>query len=150
MRLEGIWDGCSHFPFAGEGGHADFAPRNEKEIGLFLHLKKKYNHVSYERVVSGQGLYEIYRFLTQFEKKPSSRAVDAEFQKRNPLSVILELSDTDPACAEALDLFFSIYGAEAGNVALKFMSLGGTLHWWRNGGSPSQSIKEECVFGFFL
>lgn len=122
-----FWDGKQFCPIAGEGGHTDFAPRNELEIALFLYLKKKYGHVSYERVVSGLGLYEIYQFLLEMSIASPSEEVREDMKTRNPTSVIIDFGkhQKDRACLEALHLFFSIYGAEAGNVALKFMAVGG-------------------------
>jgi glucokinase len=122
-----FWNGLQCHPLAGEGGHVDFAPRNELEIKLFLHLQKKYGHVSYERIVSGPGLYEVYQFLIESNLAPASAEVELSMQKMNPSLVITKVgkTGTDIACTKALDLFLSIYGAECGNVALKFLSLGG-------------------------
>ncbi len=122
-----FWNGEQFCPFAGEGGHADFAPRNELEIELLLYLKKKYGHVSYERILSGAGLYEIFQFLIHSRKERVADIVKNEMQKKNPTHVIVEMgrNKTDGVCSQALDLFLSIYGAEAGNLALKFLSLGG-------------------------
>lgn len=122
-----FWNGKEHHPFACEGGHTDFAPRNAIEIELFLYLRKKFEHVSYERVASGPGLISIFQFLIETGREKESLSVKEEMGKRNPSRVITEWGskDKDPACAHALELFLSLYGAEAGNMALKFLSLGG-------------------------
>ncbi len=121
------WDGKRHRPFACEGGHADFGPRNEKEMELLRYLLKKYEHVSYERVVSGPGLHAIYDFLIESRQIAPSAKVEAEMEGRDASAVISEwgMHNKDPACAMALDWFVSLYGAESGNLALKFLSLGG-------------------------
>ena len=122
-----IWDGKKHRPFACEGGHADFAPRNELEIELFLYLKKKYQHVSYERLLSGPGLLSLFQFLIDTKKETLSDTLREEMKKGDPIKIISEwgCKNKDEACIRALNWFISIYGAEAGNTALKFLALGG-------------------------
>lgn len=143
-----FWDGRKHHPFACEGGHVDFAPRSEEEIALFHYLKKKNEHVSYERVVSGPGLYAIFQFLVETERFPFSPETKSEMEKRDPSKVVSELGGKgkDPTCKEALDRFISAYGAEAGNVALKFMSLGGLYI----GGGIAPHILGQLLQGRFL
>lgn len=122
-----FWDGKSHRPFACEGGHTDFAPRNALEMELLVYLKKKFGHVSYERIVSGPGLHNLFQFLVETGKQKWAPAVKAEMEKGDPARVVSEWGreNKDPACVYALDWFISLYGAEAGNMALKFLSLGG-------------------------
>jgi glucokinase len=122
-----IWDGKKYRPFSSEGGHADFAARNEEEFALFLYLKKKTEHVSYERVVSGPGLYQIFRFLVETQRASLSDKVEREIEKNDPSKVVssFAMKGEDPACVLAFDWFLSLYGAEAGNLALKFLSTGG-------------------------
>lgn len=121
------WDGVRHCPFACEGGHVDFAPRNELEVELLFYLQKVSPHVSYERVVSGPGLYAIYQFLIDTKKGHKSPLVEQAMQKKDPPLVVSEfgLLKKDSVCERALDLFLSLYGAASGNLALKFLSLGG-------------------------
>ena len=117
------WDGKKHRPFACEGGHSDFAPRSDEEVALFLFLKKKFGHVSYERVLSGPGLHSIYEFLVETGKIGADPEV---LSAKDPASAISRLSlENRRGCIETVDRFLSIYGAEAGNLALKFLSLGG-------------------------
>ena len=116
-----IWEGASHLPFASEGGHADFAPRDDKEKELWKYLKKKYGHVSKERVVSGPGLEHLYWFLIE-----SGRSHDRVQGDVLP-KVIVEkgISGESRTCREALDWFVSLYASAAGDLALTFLAYGG-------------------------
>jgi glucokinase len=121
------WNGRTHEPFAAEGGHADFSPRDELEIELLRFLLRQYAHVSWERVVSGPGLINIYRFLCEREPFLCSKGVARELMHSPSASVISQaaLEQRCPVCEKALKLFVSLYGAEAGNLALKIMATGG-------------------------
>lgn len=114
-----FFDGKNHVPFACEGGHADFAPRNEEEIALLQFLQKRFGHVSYERILSGPGMKNIYDFLAETGREKRDLDVDSgeRFISQQESSV----------CLRTVDWFISMYGAEAGNTALKFMSLGGVF-----------------------
>lgn len=116
-----VWDGKDHIPFACEGGHCDFAARNEEEFALFQFLDKKYGHVSYERLVSGQGISNIYQFLTEVKKMDPLPGEDISPKKITDAATKKQ-SDT---ALQTMEWFFSFYGAEAGNTALKFLSLSG-------------------------
>jgi len=125
-----LWDGSEYRAHASEGGHADFAPRNVLEEELLQHLRKHYGHVSYERVCSGQGIYQIYRFLRDRnpDREPSWLK-EIMMDERDPTPAIVNTA-MDPIrscdlCVEAINLFVSILGAEAGNTALKFLATGG-------------------------
>jgi len=122
-----VWNGRRHEPFAGEGGHASFAPRNELEAELLLHLHRRIGHVSWERVVSGPGLSRIYEFLRDSGRGTEQPAVREAMRSGDPASVISEsaLAGRCALCADALDLFVSLYAAEAGNFALKILATGG-------------------------
>jgi len=122
-------DGQRRVVVACEGGHADFAPRNELEDALLRHLRKEFGHVSYERVLSGPGVHNIYRFLRDTGAAPESPAAAAGIAAGDPGRVITDrgLATDDPLCARTLDVFGSIYGAEAGNLALKAMAVGGVV-----------------------
>lgn len=123
------WDGNSHRPFATEGGHCDFAPTNKDEIDLLLYFMRQFEHVSYERILSGAGLFQLYRFIidTKLEKEDSS--IEALLKEKEPQRVITEkgISGACKACARACLLFTELYGAEAGNTALKFFAVGGVF-----------------------
>jgi glucokinase len=121
------WDGTFHRPFSCEGGHASFAPTSEEEIELLRYLLGKYSHVSYERILSGSGLFHLYRFLIDTKREGPDPDIAQLPIEEEPQRIITEkaLKGTSPVCERALHLFLSIYGAEAGNLALKLLSLGG-------------------------
>jgi len=121
------WDGAQHHPFACEGGHTDFAPRNELEIELLRYLLTRFTRVSYERVLSGPGLYNIYQFLRDTGRGKEPVWLTEELHEQDPAATISQaaLTDRSALCVQALDLFVSLYGAEAGNLALKVMATGG-------------------------
>jgi len=121
------WDGATHRPFATEGGHADFAPRNRLEAELLEYLLKQFSRVSYERVVSGPGLLNVYRFLRDTGRGEEPAWLAERMRQQDPSAVISQaaLGRESELCAQALDLFVTLYGAEAGNVALKLLATGG-------------------------
>jgi glucokinase len=145
-----IWNGRTHVPYPSEGGHADYAPRNEDEIDLLRFLKEKYNgRVSFERVVAGMGLTSIYEFLREVRgmEEPSWLA-EKLAAVGDPNSVITEmaLSAKSEICEKAMDMFVSAYGAEAGNLALKVLSVGGLYV----GGGIAPRIVEKLKDGTFM
>jgi glucokinase len=121
------WEKDYYQPFPSEGGHVDFAPRNHLEVELLLFLLKEYEHVSYERVLSGPGLYNIYRFLRDTGRGEEPAWLAEEMSGKDPSPIISKaaLERKSPLCQQALDIFVSIYGAAAGNLALKLMATGG-------------------------
>ena len=122
-----FWDDREYRPFASEGGHADFAPRNHVEMDLLDYLLKRHARVSVERVVSGPGLFNIYQFLKDTGRGEEPPWLVDQMRQKDPPIVITEnaLTGKSPLCTQALDLFVSLYGAEAGNLALKVMATGG-------------------------
>lgn len=144
------WDGGRHRPFPSEGGHVDFAPRSELEAELLFHLMNEYRRVSYERVVSGPGLTNIYRFLKQTDRgdEPSWLADEIEAAGNDPAPVISRhaLSGKSELCVRALELFLALYGAEAGNLALKLMATGGVFV----GGGIAPKILPKLEEGIFM
>jgi len=123
------WDGTRHHPFACEGGHTDFAPRNELEIDLLRYLLKRFGHASWERVVSGPGLRNIFDFLREAGRGEVPGWLIAEMEEKDPSAVISRaaLEGRSELCVKSLDLFVSCFGAEAGNLALKFLATGGVF-----------------------
>lgn len=121
------WDGSQHHIFACEGGHGDFAPRNELEIELFRYLSGRYGHVSYERVVSGPGLVNVFHFLRDTGRGEEPQWLSDQMLHMDPAAAISRaaLDGKSSLSEQALDLFISIFGAEAGNLALKLMATGG-------------------------
>ncbi|MGA9585974.1 MAG: glucokinase [Terracidiphilus sp.] len=149
---EGIlaWNGRIHVPYPSEGGHTDFGPRNEEEIELLRFLQRKYSgRVSYERVVSGMGLTNIYEFLRDSRGMEEPKWLAEKItEAHDPNSVITEmaLSAKSEICSKALDMMVSIYGAEAGNLALKVLSVGGLYV----GGGIAPKILEKLKDGTFI
>lgn len=123
------WDGRTHRPLACEGGHTDFAPRNDLEMALLRYLFKQYEHVSYERVLSGAGLVHVYSFLrdTGRGEEPAWLADEMREGDRAAIVSAAALEGKSELAGQAMDLFVSLYGAEAGNLALKFKSTGGVF-----------------------
>jgi len=142
------WDGAQHIPAPSEGGHTDFAPRNDLEIELLRYLLGKYPRVSWERVLSGPGLYNIYRFLRDTGRGREPRWLARQLAQVDPAAAISRaaLKDKDPLCAAALKLFVSLYGAEAGNLALKIRATGGVYI----GGGIAPIIVDSLCDGTFM
>jgi glucokinase len=145
-----IWNGRTHIPYPSEGGHGDYAPRNEDEIDLLRFLKEKYNgRVSFERVVAGMGMTSIYEFLREVRGMEEPAWLTEKFAAAgDPNSVITEmgLSAKSEICEKALDMFVSAYGAEAGNLALKVLSVGGLYV----GGGIAPRLIEKLKDGTFM
>jgi len=123
-----FWDGRKHLPFACEGGHSDFAPRTELEVELLKHLFTPYGHVSCERVLSGSmGIPNLYGFLRDTGRTPETPAISEAVKTGDAGSIIsaAALESSCPLCVQTMDLFSSLLGAEAGNLALKTMATGG-------------------------
>jgi len=122
------FDGLRYHPISSEGGHSDFAPQTPQQDALLLWLREHYPlHVSYERILSGPGIANIYDFLvaSEFAKEPDSITKIGSNKDKSALISQYALEENDPLCVETLRLFVEIYGAEAGNIALKSLSLGG-------------------------
>ncbi len=117
------WDGARHHVFASEGGHADFAPRDELQVELYRFLAAEVGHVSYERVCSGLGIVNLYRFLLHRESLEEPGWY-REAEDRGA-AIATAAAQGDDVAGRALDLLCSIYGAEAGNLALKILAVGG-------------------------
>jgi glucokinase len=124
-----VQDGDRRLVIASEGGHADFAPRDDLEMDLLRFLRQEFGRVSLERILSGPGLFNVYRFLRQSGWGRESSEVAERMRAGDPSAVVTEmaLAGRDAMCSQALDVFVSVYGAEAGNLALKAMALGGVF-----------------------
>ena len=122
------YDGNVYHPIGSEGGHSDFAPLTPQQDELLKWMRNRYpGHVSFERILSGPGIYTLYEFLVEsgFSEEPNSMLNIPEGKDRSAMVSECALKEHYPLCMEALRLFAEIYGAEAGNLALKTMSLGG-------------------------
>lgn len=142
------FEGERRRPFASEGGHADFAPRDEIQIELLRHLLARYGHISYERVLSGPGLLNIYKFLRDTGRGEEPAWLAMEMRLADPPAVITQaaLDGKSELCERALSLFVSIYGAEAGNLALKVKATGGVFV----GGGIAPRIIEKLKGAAFM
>lgn len=141
----------TYVPVSSEGGHVDFAPNNEKEIELLRYFKTKYGHVSLERILTGQGLTDIYTFLTSTCKSKDDKKIMKEMGNADPAMVISQAAIKGEAksCRTTLDMFVSILGAAAGNLALTGMTKGGV---YLGGGIPPKilpKLKEDIFFSSF-
>jgi len=148
---EGIlaWNGKLHIPMPSEGGHTDYGPRNEDEIDLLRFLKQRYNgRVSYERVISGMGITNIYEFLRDVRGMEEPAWLRDRLAAEDPNAVVTELAlaAKSEICERTLDMFVSAYGAEAGNLALKLLSIGGLYI----GGGIAPRILEKLKDGTFM
>lgn len=143
------WDGIAHRPLSSEGGHADFAPRTELETELLLFLRAEHGRVSTERVVSGPGICNIYRFLRDARHLPETPAIAEAMRLGDPAAAIsgAALAGECPLCGQVLDLFVSLYGAEAGNVALRTLATGGI---YLGGGIAPKIIERLKGAGFMM
>jgi glucokinase len=122
-----FWDGKAHHPFSSEGGHADFGPHDELQIELLRFLLAHHPRVSWETVVSGMGIVNIYRFLKETGREEEPAWLADAMRRGDPGAVISKhgRERTNALCSRTLDLFATLYGAEAGNLALKVMATGG-------------------------
>ena len=144
-----FWDGFRHHPFACEGGHTDFAPKNDWEIELAQYLRKKYEHVSCERILSGPGIKNIYDFLRDSKKVDEPTWLREQITTaKDPPALISQLALERKAeiCEQALTIFVSVYGSETGNCALNFMATGGVFI----GGSIAATIVPKMLDPVFM
>jgi glucokinase len=116
-----------YFAVATEGGHADFAPRGPDQLELLEFLTREFGHVSFERVLSGPGLHNIYRFVVSRSPGPEPVWLADRMATEDPSAVIGEtaIAGRDERCVHALEMFAAIYGAESANLALKYLAIGG-------------------------
>jgi glucokinase len=146
-----IFQNGRFLPVPSEGGHADFAPNNEAEMKLWRYLHQHYGHVSIERVVSGSGLVNIYNWLKDSGCLNEPDWLKQKLKEMDPAKTITEaaLASKDPGCVEALNMFVSIFGAAAGNLALTGITTGGV---YLGGGIPPKilsKLKEDIFMEAF-
>ena len=139
-----IWGGDDYIACSSEGGHSDFAPTNHVQAGLWAYLTDRFRHAGYERVCSGSGVQNIYdyvRSLDPWSESPSFAAALHAAQDRTPLILEAALNDADnnPLAAQTLRVVIDVWGAEAGNLALKVMATGGV---YLAGGLPPRLIPQ--------
>jgi glucokinase len=124
-----VWDGDRYLPFATEGGHCDFAPTDELQTELRNFLQKRLAHATWEDVVSGPGLSNLFCFLLEYNGTPPPSWFSSSLEGGDPAAAISRAAETgdDPLARTALELFVRFYAAEAGNLALKHMATGGVF-----------------------
>ena len=134
-----VYDGGRYWPVASEGGHADFAPSDESETDLWYFLHQRFGHVSVERVLSGQGLVNIYDWLKSLGDFEESSGIKEEMRTSDPARVISDnaIGGDDPLCRAALQRFCRIFGSMTGNLALTGMTTGGMF---LGGGIPPKIL----------
>ncbi len=142
-----FWDGHAFHPFATEGGHTDFAPKNDLDVELYQHLHKKYNHVSWERLISGPGIFNIYRFLRDVRGWEEPAWLAEQIATRDPSAAISRAAAREgcPICVETLRLFVRYLAEEAADLALKYKATGGIFI---GGGIPPKIWNEELQAHF--
>lgn len=143
------WDGARHRVFASEGGHCDFAPTNELEVEIYRYLEARYGHVSYERIVSGPGLVNVFEFLRDTGRGQVPGWLAEEIERTDAAAAISSaaLEAKCPLCEQALDIFISVFGAEAGNLGLKVKATGGVF---LAGGIAPKILPRLTAGGRFL
>jgi glucokinase len=148
-----FWDGFRHHPFPCEGGHADFAPRNELQMELLAYLLKKFGRVSAERILSGPGIKNIYDFLRDTRKAEEPAALHDQIAAAPDapalISQLAAQGDT-PICDQTMSLFVSVFGAETGNCALHYMTTGGIFIGGSIAAKNVAKMKEPGFMESFL
>ncbi len=143
-----VWEGDKYYAVASEGGHSDFAPHDAEQIELLRFLAAEFGHVSYERVLSGPGLWNIYKFLRRESHADEPAWLSAQIAAGDPSAAVSEaaIAGRDPVCVHALTMFCDIYGSEAANLALKVLALGGVYL----GGGIAPKILPMLANGTFV
>ncbi len=143
-----IWNGAGYDVLASEGGHADFAPRNDREMKLLTYLLTRKKRISYERVLSGPGLVNVYSFLKSEVETDETEAVTKRLADGTDKAQVISeagISGESELCVNALNMFVAIYGAQAGNMALTFKATGGV---YLGGGIAPKIISKLNEGGF--
>jgi glucokinase len=146
-----IWDGAKYIACSSEGGHADFAPTNPTQVGLLAFLVSRYRHAAYERVASGSGLADVYDYLRSLDASAENPAFAAAlFAAKDRAPLIMDAAVKDPAnnplASQTLRIVIDVWGAEAGNLALKVLSTGGV---YLAGGLPPR-VLPQLTDGAFM
>jgi len=141
------WNGERYQVAPSEGGHSDFAPQDHVEDALLAWLRAKFGHVSYERIVSGPGLVNLYRFLREYRKAQEPDWLTQRIGSGDPAPVVAAaaLAGEDAVCDETLTRFVKIYGSVAGNYALTALAVGGVFL----GGGIAPKILDFMIDGRF-
>ncbi len=146
------WDGKYYHPFASEGGHSAFASRSDLDVELYNWLSKQFNYICWEHVVSGMGIHNIFRFLTEEKKNKIPDWLEEELETEDPSAVISEnaIANKSEICVQAMDLFVRYLATESSSVVLKYKATGGLF---LSGGIPPKILpllqKEKWQQLFF-
>jgi len=142
------FDGNQQHPFASEGGHTDFSPQTELDTAVLRFLARQYAHVSWERVLSGDGLVNLHACLSELRQRAIPEWLQQAMREGDPAAAISEAAQQgrDAICVESLGLFVHLYGVEAGNLALKTMATGGLYI----GGGIAPKILPQLQDGTFI
>jgi len=141
-----VWDGARYRVVPSEGGHSDFAPHTEQQIELLRYMRRRYPQVSWELILSGRGFRTLHEFLNPSVIHPSFEDPGAD---PAPEITKLGLAKECPVCVDTLDLWTEIYGAEAGNLALKVLALGGVYVAGGIAVKIIEKIKDGAFFEAF-
>jgi len=144
------WDGSTYVPHGSEGGHSDFAPTDERQIGLIRYVLERFGHAGIERVCSGIGIPNIYEYLRDVERIPENPQIAELIATAKDRTAVIANSAIDPSqpsklCATTIETFISILASEAANVALKVMATGGV---YLGGGIPLHVLSALEKPGF--
>ena len=146
------WDGKYYYPFPTEGGHCDFSPRSDLDISIFHYLQAKYGIVSWEKLVAGPGIHDIYLFLRDLRRKPEPDWLTRALGEGDPSAVIsgTAVEERDEVCVETMDLFVRYLARESSNLVLKMKATGGLF---LGGGIPPKIVpllqKEIFLKNYF-
>ena len=144
-----FFDGNQHHAMPTEGGHCEFAPQNRLQDQLLVFLRKRFNgHVSIERILSGDGFGNIYDFLKSIDFAPSNPELETQMLQGDRNAIISQagLNGTDTLCQQTMQMFCEVYGAEAGNLALKCLPRGGVYI----AGGIAPKIRHALESGLFM
>jgi glucokinase len=135
-----FWDGEEYHPFATEGGHCDYSPRNAMDMDLHDYMLRKFEVVSWESIIAGPAVYNIYQFLCDIKKYPVNDRLIEKFKSEDPSAVISEtaIAGDDAVCIEAMRIFVRNLAHECCNLILKLKSTGGLF---LAGGIPPKNIS---------
>jgi glucokinase len=147
-----FWDGHVYHPFPTEGGHSDFAPRTPKDMRLYKYLQKKYGVVSWEKVIAGPGIHDIYQFLCKDRRVEGPAWLEEAISAGDPSAVISQaaLEEKDPLCIETMQNFVRLLARESSNLVLKMKATGGLF---LGGGIPakiSPLLQQNVFYDNFL
>jgi glucokinase len=143
-----VWQGEHYEVVASEGGHADFAPTDDEQIELQRYLKRRYRWATWERAVSGRGLVNIFEFLAERKFAPLGAALQQAMREEDAAAVVSRfgIDGQDPTAAKALQMFVTLYGAQAGNLALTGLATGGVYL----AGGVAPKIIDKLIDGTFM